>query len=549
MKRAPPRSQVLAYAEGGIPYVVPRGSLGDRFAAYRDALGPTSRYDTFARATFVPIEDVPTVLAALRASFAVTVQDTLERLQADYLKARVHHAVTAADLAKAATLYPYQREGVSWLADHRQALLADEMGLGKTAQLLMAIPQGSPTLVICPAIAMGTWVAELKRWRADLAPLPLTKRDFFLPKPPHVGLISYDSFPFDVRPLPGMTIICDEAHYLKSAKARRTTNVRLFLARALQLLGRAWLATGTPLLNRPQELWNVLHAAGLAYRAFGTWDNFVELFGGMPAGKIGRWENDAGKKHFVEDPEGKQGSHGYAWTLASPRVRGLLAPIMLRRTRAGVLPDLPTKTWGALPCVLDRAGARECDALLSLLREGESLDAFYSRLGGQVTFEKVSTLLETLSRAKIPSMLEHIASFEEQDEPLVVFSAHRAPVEALKKRPGWVTILGDDSHEERTRKVDAFQNALTRPGGAQKIHGVAGTIQAMGQSVTLTRASRVLFVSRRWTPAENAQAEDRVCRIGQDRGVLVYDLTSEHPLDARLVEVLREKTRLVQSVL
>ena len=71
----------------------------------------------------------------------------------------------------------------------------------------------------------------------------------------------------------------------------------------------------------------------------------------------------------------------------------------------------------------------------------------------------------------------------------------------------------------------------------------------MGTSVTLTRASHVLFCGRPWNPEKGRQMEDRVCRIGQDRGVMVYDLVSEHPLDARLSEVLRGKNALIGSLL
>jgi SNF2 family DNA or RNA helicase len=286
----------------------------------------------------------------------------------------------------------------------------------------------------------------------------------------------------------------------------------------------------------------------LGVKAFGTsegdsrafpvqaWERYVELFGGtrVPVKSLGKWAKP-GRVVGDEEPTVLK------WTIASPQVRERLKSVMLRRKREDVLPDLPTKTYQTLPAELDRATAKLCDELLGLLRDGETSEALYERLGGDATFERISSLLEQLSTAKIPSMLEHVKRFEEEEEPLVVFAAHRRPIEALKMRPGWTTILGGDSAEDRASKVAGFMS--------RKYRGIAGTIQAMGTSVTLTRASKALFVSRLWTPELNAQGEDRVCRIGQDRGVVIYDLESEHPLDARLGEVLREKTRLVRSVL
>jgi hypothetical protein len=432
-----------------------------------------------------------------------------------------------------------------------------------------------------------------------LTPIALDKQTFHIPSAPHVGMISYDSLPFDVTSRAGMTLIADEAHYLKSARARRTQIFRLLSARVQKLLGRVWLLTGTPLLNRPQELWAILHAADLAYKCFGSWEHFVELFGGVPAGKKGKWETQeceeckgrglvnvveplclrgkhselapgawcgeckwrkpvdqalmggpepcktckgkGERKVFVEDPEGTAGSQGYVWTMASPEVGRRLQTVMLRRKRADVLPDLPVKTWGILPAVLSKSALKECAAFSDLFREGETSEELYKRLSEQATFERISALMEKLSVAKIPSLLEHVSQFEEEEEPLVVFSAHRRPIEALAGRKGWTTILGDDSASSRASKVSGFM--------AGKYLGIAGTIGALGTSVTLTRARVCLFVSRRWTPAENAQAEDRVCRIGQDRGVLIYDLVSPHALDVRVSEVLAEKTRLVASVL
>jgi len=122
-----------------------------------------------------------------------------------------------------------------------------------------------------------------------------------------------------------------------------------------------------------------------------------------------------------------------------------------------------------------------------------------------------------------------------------VMSANRRPVEALRKRKGWGVVLGDDSAEARARTVERFQ--------AGELRGIAGTIGALGTSVTLTRASKLLFVGRAWNPEKNRQAEDRVCRIGQDRGVTIYDLVSPHALDERLHEVLSEKDVLIASVL
>jgi len=146
---------------------------------------------------------------------------------------------------------------------------------------------------------------------------------------------------------------------------------------------------------------------------------------------------------------------------------------------------------------------------------------------------------ELLAKAKIPAMLNLVEEFEEQEEPLLVFSAHRAPIDTLAQREGWATITGDVSADERQVIAKDFQDG--------KYKGLAMTIDAGGVALTLTRASQVLFVDRTFTPGLNEQAEDRVFRIGQTRGVIISTLVGDHYLDRRLASILCEKTELIKA--
>jgi hypothetical protein len=136
-------------------------------------------------------------------------------------------------------------------------------------------------------------------------------------------------------------------------------------------------------------------------------------------------------------------------------------------------------------------------------------------------------------------MLEMIEQYEEGEEPLLVFSAHRAPIDVLKGRPGWRVITGDVSPEQRTEIENEFQ--------AGRLKGIGATIQAGGVAITLTRGSHQIWVDRLWTPALNAQAEDRQIRIGQTRGVLIIHLVAEHALDRKVDGMLASKQRLISE--
>jgi len=265
-------------------------------------------------------------------------------------------------------------------------------------------------------------------------------------------------------------------------------------------------------------LWQVLRAAGLEGRAFGSWYEFVRLF------------------------QGSKGRFGYDWGKPSEEVPDRLRRVMLHRRREEVLPDLPTKTRrDILVNSLDRATLAACDHVLSLLKErGHNLDEMMDATkAAGVIFEEMSRVRAMLAAAKIPTLIELVEDYEENEEPLVVFSAHTAPIEALGKREGWATITGATSSDERGRVVEKFQSG--------ELRGIAGTLGAMGTGVTLTHAHHVLMVDLAWTPALNSQAEDRCCRIGQDRGVIISRMIVKHPLDERVAQLLTIKQEIIEA--
>lgn len=406
-----------------------------------------------------------------------------------------------------AGLYPFQREGVAFLHGGRTRLLFDEMGIGKTIQALCAIERGSCALVICPKVLRSNWATECARWRGDLVPVIINRRSAFRwPEPGECVIINYDLLPEDFTgtPAPGTHLICDEAQAIKSYKAKRTQAVRKIVRRIFKADGCAWLLTGTPLLNRPNELWAMLQALQLGSKLYGDYYLFVKQFGGTVDG-LGIIEWDSSRvAQCAMDP---------------------IRPYALRRTRAEVLPDLPTKTYRSLAVEATIPRLRTADDAILSFDNIDDLMAHMSEDAGMMADRKL------LAASKIPALLQLVQTYEDASEPVVVFSAHRAPIEALAERQGWRTIMGGT--HDRQGAVDAFQ--------AGKLAGLGCTIRAAGVGLTLTRASHVIFVDQDWVPAINAQAEDRVCRIGQTRGVVITVLVADHELDKAVSARLLEK--------
>lgn len=417
------------------------------------------------------------------------------------------------------SLYPYQREGAAFLRSRRRALLADQMGLGKTVQALMAIPEqkNAAALVVCPASLLGNWMKEAHRWRPDKSVMLYRRGDGqgIWPVANTLMVASYTQLPspeeaIQQAPPAPTALILDEAHYAKNSQAVRTRSVRALARRAAAI----WMLTGTPVPNRPSELWALAQSCGwIAEELFGSWDDFLRLFHATPK-KFG----------------------GYDWGQPDASVPGRLKPWMLRRMRHEVLVDLPSKTYRTLDVdvgKLSREHAEEWMQRLAALTDDELL----AECGKPGAFSTLRAKLADLKQGDAEGMVHE---YEEQAEPLVVFSAHRGPIQSLAHAFDAEPIMGDTPPAKRTALVEAFQ--------AGRLGQLFGTIGAMGVGLTLTKAAHALFIDRAWTPADNAQAEDRLCRIGQTRGVLVTDLVSEHPVERRVYEVLRKKREMLDEL-
>jgi len=512
--------------------------MGDRFAGYRAACeAHGARFDGARRCNVVSVGQAGPLLARLSAegfTWAVDAELVANlHAHAQAIAEGQRQAAERVDLvskalaAKGSELYPFQKMGVAWLATRDRALLADEMGLGKTIQVVTAHPKGRPLVVVCPAVAKGVWARELKKWRPEIRVHVCAGRGSFRwAEPGEAVIVNYDILPealsssaggtYSGHDAPeGTTLAADEAHALKSPKSRRTARFRDLSRAVRDKGGRVWLVTATPLLGRPSELYSVLTSAGLEREAFGKWDRFLELFAAYP----GKWG-------------------GYEWGEPSPEVPTLLAKVSLRRVRADVLPELPEKTYQDVPVEL---GAQDVKRLNKSLPDDweRTVEQAIDDAGG-VPFVKMSKARATLAAAKLGAALEICESYEEQGEPLLVFSAHSSPLDVIGAREGWAKITGETSAADRTQIEERFQRG--------ELKGIAANIQAGGVAITLTRGCHQLFVDQSWTPALNWQAEDRQVRIGQKRAVLVMRLVADHALDERVAALLDKKRALLGKV-
>jgi SWI/SNF-related matrix-associated actin-dependent regulator 1 of chromatin subfamily A len=161
-------------------------------------------------------------------------------------------------------LFPFQREGVLFLNQRKgRALIADPMGLGKTVQALGWLnhrKSARPVVVICPSSVRLNWQREIDRW--------LPGEEAYLPRSQRADGAGYDEQTFIVihydivqywvewlKKLKPMVLIVDEAQAIKSNGAKRTKAVKRLAKGIRHVIG----LTGTPIVNRPIEVFNILY--------------------------------------------------------------------------------------------------------------------------------------------------------------------------------------------------------------------------------------------------------------------------------------------------
>ena len=501
----------------------------------------------------------------------------------------------------AAELRDYQLEGCRWLmrlgASGFGAVLADDMGLGKTVQtlgLLLQRAAGGPVLVVAPTSVCGNWLAEAARFApglqvelygnvlggdefeeelseaadaaeafpagapaadpaAESATAPgnvpdsapdntrraARRRQVRALGPGQVLVCSYALLQIDADILAGPrwhTVVLDEAQAIKNPATRRAKA-------ALALTSDFRLAlTGTPIENRLGELWSIMGFCNPGL--LGSAEQFNRRFGNLI------------ERH--DDPLVK--------AQASRRLRRLLAPFLLRRTKAEVLTDLPPRTEIVHEVV---PGPKE-RALLEALRQqaeasvSQTLSANAQAGGGkegQNQFHVLAALTRLRRAACDPRLVApelalvgaKVQEFERLAVELVagrhkalVFSQFTDFLALLRQRLdgaglSYQYLDGSTPAAERSKRVAAFQ------AGQGDLFLIS--LKAGGFGLNLTMADYVIITDPWWNPAAEEQASARAHRIGQQRPVTVYRLVTQGSIEEKIVRLHRSKRDLAEGIL
>ncbi|MBD5786116.1 DEAD/DEAH box helicase [Cellulosimicrobium terreum] len=455
-----------------------------------------------------------------------------------------------------AELRPYQQQGFEWLAfcyEHGLGgILADDMGLGKTLQALALFAHAregtgasAPFLVVAPASVVGNWAAEAARFAPALrvavrattgarasTPLAQDAADA------DVVLTSYAIFRLDHADFAALEwagLVLDEAQFVKNHASRGNA-----CARALRAPFKLAI-TGTPMENDVTELWALL--AVVAPGLYPSLQRFREDYA-KPVEAASRPNAD-------ED----------ARTLARERVARLrrrVRPLLLRRTKEQVAPELPDRQEQVLTVELAPRHRRAYDArlqrerrrVLGLLDDYDSNRiAIFRSLSVMRRMALDASLIEDGAHAGVPSskldvLFEQLVEVIAEGHRALVFSqftSYLALVADRCRAAGIEFASLDGSTRRRSDVVQGFRE------GTAPLFLIS--LKAGGFGLNLTEADYVYILDPWWNPATEAQAVDRTHRIGQTRNVMVFRLVAAGTIEEKVMELKERKARVVGAVL
>lgn len=443
----------------------------------------------------------------------------------------------------------YQKNGYEWLKTIEKynfgAILADDMGLGKTIQLLAVITSyinnnsnPLPSIVIAPSSLVLNWQKEAKIFAPNIKVLvihgKLEERKKAIEDISKYGLIitSYELLKRDIEKYKEKNylfqyIIADEAQYIKNSITQNAKTIK-------EINGNTRFAlTGTPIENSLSELWSIFDFIMPGYLF--NYKKFKDKF----------------EIPIIKEDDDK----------ALQKLKMLIEPFVLRRTKKEVLTELPDKTITILENEMEEEQQK---IYLSYLAQAKQEMLQEIQLNGiQNSQIKILSLLTRLRQicchpklflsnyigvsSKLEQCIELIKDAIQSGHKILLFSGYTSMFEIIEKKLkqkdiNYLKLTGQTKVDERIELVDKFNQE-------KEIKVFLISLKAGGTGLNLTGADMVIHYDPWWNASAENQATDRAYRIGQKNNVQVYKLITKNSIEEKIYELQKRKEKLIDSML
>jgi len=449
-------------------------------------------------------------------------------------------------------LFEHQKTGIEFLKKTKKCILADEMGLGKTRQAVISGSEESEKgiMVVCPASLKVNWKREILEVYPEEKTQIIDSTTKNIDEEKSWYIINYDilkKFKEEIETMIDFnridTIILDEAHYIKGKSMRAKLVIEMCQRKEIK---RVYALTGTPIMNRPIELFNILkaieHPLG-EKRSFYSKRYCGAYLRVLKNGR--RFMDEKGATNLGE-------------------LRSLIKRSIIRRKKEEVL-DLPDKIISVMESPMDRDWRIEYDNAwdnyLLFLAEYPTPEKDIDNIMMARQLVELQKLKQVCSYSKVDRIVADISNAIDQGEKIIVFTQYTKTLEQIAEKVRklkinettsyiksnmtkveCVTLSGKDTMFKRQIAIDQFQ---TR----DETKVFVANIKAGGVGLNLTAGSIVMFADMDWSPEVHSQAEDRAHRIGQNSMVNVYYYMVPETIEEDIIGLLIEKKKIIDEIL
>lgn len=473
---------------------------------------------------------------------------------------------------------PFQKEGAFFAKTNKRVLIADDIGVGKSLQALMAAAScdAKTVLIVCPKFLIPTWMSEIAEWTGKIG-LPVTAKNIDemnekfpvhfkqLAERHKYTIINYEmlgklthahKFEWDM-------MIVDEAHFLKTRSAKRSVYVKKIKSK------RAILMTGSPILNRPIEIWNLLDT--LSPGEFGSFSEFGDRYAGGSVEKIFTGLRCAAcgvrrKKMYEPCFNCHTGAPAEPKFLNVKQYNGSsnldelherLKGIMIRRRKRDVLKDLPPLTRIDKKLVLEADELKKYNTLMQDLfsylttHKGKDPESAAKSCFNEF-LTRIGYARQLLSSCKVDVAVDDALQMIQSGESVVVFAEFKNTVAEF------VHKLKERIKEEEVKNVKILIQTGDIPDTIRALNVIefqkhspavfVATLDAAGIGLTLTNGRYALYLDLPWEPAMILQAEGRIDRNTQARPTFHIRYFFESTYDIEVMEILKEKQSIINQV-
>ena len=446
-------------------------------------------------------------------------------------------------------LREYQKNGFQWLQMLEKyelgGILADDMGLGKTIQVITLIlkykeeqKEKLPSIVIAPSSLTLNWKNEIQKFAPTLETIVINgsleqrKKKIKDIKKYDLIITSYDLLKRDLELYEKEDItfkyaIADEAQYIKNSNTQNAKALKSIKAETRYAL------TGTPIENSLAELWSIFDYIMPGYLF--KYKKFKQLY----------------EVPIVKDND----------MYSMKKLKMLIEPFILRRTKKEVLTELPEKTITILNNEMEDEQQK---IYLSYLAKAKQEAMQEIEINGvEKSHIKILALLTRLRQicchpslfledynqdsSKLKQCIEIIKEGIEAGHKILLFSGYTSMFdiiekELLKEDINYYKLTGKTNVNERVELVEDFNQN-------ENVKVFLISLKAGGTGLNLTGADMVIHYDPWWNISAENQATDRAYRIGQKNNVQVYKLITKNSIEEKIYELQEKKSKLIDNVL